>query len=353
MASEPVDILISARSDHPLAGRWPLRLRTMGVTVADSGVLTDCRALLICLSRADEDEGDRLELLRVARAMRVPTVIVLAEALNLSPEDQPLLAGIPTIAAHRLSDLEAWKQILQALHAQQAILSDPNEKPPLLDEGNQFRQLQESSSEWRTAALATIAVALACLGWWVFLKRDQQERLRDQLGHPLLPAQLQPTPKAIPITPPKVPTGEAASATPPGVHTVRDEQAIALVEACVLAGNRDEGFTAEKIDEIASVFSDPLLVVGKGEQSATAVKASLTARQAEWPTWHEKVVFIKVDDAPTPNDATVVVVVRSSFDAHNSARNTRTSGSAVTRFTVVFDAENKARISQIDAASLP
>jgi len=354
MESEPVDILISARSDHALAGRWPLRLRTMGVTVADSGALTDCRALLICLSRADQDEGDRLELLREARAMRVPTVVVLAEALNLLPEDQPLLAGVPTIAAYRLSDLEAWKQVLKALHVQQAILSDPDEKPALLDASNQFRRIQESRSEWRMAALATLILAIACLGWWVFLKRDQQERLRDQLGHPLLPAQPTPTPKAIPISPPSVaPSVQESSAPVTGGQAERTEQAMALVQACIAAGNREGGFLPGKIDEIAAMFSDPLVVVGKGGQTATALKASLTVRQAEWPEWHENVAFIKVDDSPTPNDATLVVVVRSSFFAENRERKASTSGAAVTRYTVVFDAENKARINRVEATALP
>lgn len=357
MESEPVDILISAPPGNGLADRWALRLRTMGVTVAEQGALTDSRALLLCLMRED---ATRRELLWAARALRVPTVLVLAEPVAMSREDQALLAGVPVVEGYRLSGFECWRQILQALHTQQCILTDPNEKSAALLEANQFRQLPESRTEWRMAAMATLIVALACLGWWVFLKRDQQDRLRDQLGHPLLPAQPTPTPKAIPIAPqPSAPAADTAPATlSPAMParptlTQREEAAMALVQACILAGNRDEGFPTPKIDEIVEFFAEPTVIVGKGSQTREALKASLTVRAAEWPAWHENIAFIKVDDAPPANDSAVVVLVRSSFFAKNEARNAHSSGGAVTRYTVVFDQGDKPLISQVEATALP
>jgi hypothetical protein len=131
------------------------------------------------------------------------------------------------------------------------------------------------------------------------------------------------------------------------------EQAMALVQACVLASNRDEGFTSDQIEHIVSFFTDPVYIVGKGEHSHASLKASLMVRQDEWPEWHENIGFIKVDDEPLAEPATLVVVVRSSFFAENPKRQDSTSGAVVTRYTVKFAPGQKPLISRIDAAVLP
>ena len=174
--------------------------------------------------------------------------------------------------------------------------------------------------------------------WWHWpawpggcvLKRSQQEDLRGQLGQPLLPIQPEPTPKAVPVAPPAANPGTSEPQATPGSQASQAEQAMALVQACVLASNRDTGFTPEQVDYIASFFSDPVYMVGKGEQTHASLKASLTVRQNEWPKWQDNIGFIKVDDEPVADPETLIVVVRSSFFAENHTNKTSTSGAAVT-----------------------
>jgi hypothetical protein len=359
MELEPVDILIGARPSDELAGRWASRLRTMGVTVAEGCDLTDCRGLLFSLTPADIEDGERLELLRQARANNLPVVVVKSPDLELPEADRRLLDGAKVITAQRHASVEVWLQVLHGLHALKAIASDPDDDLSTTEVSNEFRKVPESRPEWRVAAMATLVVALACLAWWVFLKRSQQEDLRGQLGQPLLPAQPAPTPKAVPIAPPAPsPASSVATATPASLalqaeQAEQAEQAMALVQACVLASNRDEGFTSDQIEHIVSFFTDPVYIVGKGEHSHASLKASLMVRQDEWPEWHENIGFIKVDDEPLAEPATLVVVVRSSFFAENPKRQDSTSGAVVTRYTVKFAPGQKPLISRIDAAVLP
>lgn len=349
MDLEPVDILIGARPGDELAGRWALRLRTMGVTVAETVELTDCRGVLLSLIAADPEIEERLELLRRARVARLPTVVVKAPDLVLAEVDRPLLDDAKVITAHRHASVEVWGQVLQALHALKAIVSNPDEASSAFEVSNEFRQNHESRLEWRMAAMATLVVALACLAWWVFLKRSHQEELRGQLGQPILPAQPTPTPKAVPVAPPTNHSADPVSAA----RAERAEQAMALVQACVTVSNRKEGFTPDQIDQIVSFFTDPVYIEGKGEQTREALKASLTARQAEWPEWQENIGFIKVDDEPVADSETLVVVVRSSFFAENRKRTNSTSGAAVTRYTLRFAAGQKPQISRVEAKILP
>lgn len=346
MDLEPVDILIGARPGDELAGRWASRLRTMGVTVAESCEWTDCRGLLISLTPTDVQGGERLELLRQSQDRNLPVVVVKTPDVKLPEHGRRLLAGAKVITAQRHASVEVWLQVLHGLHALKAIASDPDEDLSTTEVSNEFRKAPESRPEWRVAAMATLVVALACLAWWVFLKRSHQEGLRGQLGQPLLPAQPAPTPKAVPIAPP-------AATTTPGDQPLQAEQAMALVQACVLASNRESGFTSDQIEHIVSFFADPVYITGKGEQSHASLKASLRVRQDEWPEWHENIGFIKVDDEPLADPATLVVVVRSSFFAENPKRQDSTSGAAVTRYTVKFAPGQKPLISGIDAAVLP
>lgn len=345
MELEPVDILIGARPGDELAGRWALRLRTMGVTVAESCELMECRGLLLSLTTPDLQDGERLELLLQARAKHLPVVVVKTPDLALPDDVRRLLDGTKVITAQRHASVDVWLQVLHGLHALKAIVSDPDEDPPSGEASNEFRQYPESRPEWRMAALATLVVALACLAWWVFLKRSQQDDLRGQLGQPMLPVQPEPTPKAVPIAP-------SAPSTIGTTSGDQAEQAMALVQACVLASNRDGGFAPDQIDQIASFFTDPVYIVGKGEQSQALLKASLTVRQDEWPQWRENIGFIKVDDEPVTEPATLVVVVRSSFFAENKKSKSSTSGAAVTRYTVRFSPGQKPLISRVDAAVL-
>lgn len=353
MDLEPVDILIGARPGDELAGRWALRLRTMGVTVAEAGELTNCRGLLLSLTPANIVDGERLELLRQARVARLPTVVVKTPDVVLAEADHELLEGVKVITAPRHASVDVWQKILHGLHALKIIACNPDENLPASEASNEFRKSPESRPEWRMAAMATLVVALACLAWWVFLKRSQQEDLRGQLGQPLLPVQPEPTPKAVPVAPPPPPTPPSGTPTTLlGDQTSLAERAMALVQDCVLASNRDDGFTQEQIDQIVSFFTDPVYIVGKGEQSHEALKASLRVRQDEWPEWHENIGFIKVDDEPVAEAATLVVVVRSSFFAENKRNKSGTSGAVVTRYTVRFAPGQKPLICRVDAAVL-
>lgn len=352
MELEPVDILIGARPSDELAGRWALRLRTMGVTVAETYELMECRAVLLSLLPGDEQDHAKLELLRRARVARVPMVVVKTPQAVLDEADRHLLDGAKVITAQRHASVEVWLQVLQGLHALKAIASDPNDDLSTNEASNEFRRASESRPEWRMAAMATLVVALACLAWWVFLKRSQQEDLRGQLGQPLLPVQPAPTPKAVPIAPPAAGPETSEPKATPGSQASQAEQAMALVQACVLASNREEGFTSDQIDHIVSFFTDPVYIVGKGANTHESLKASLMVRQDEWPEWHENIGFIKVDDEPLAEPSTLVVVVRSSFFAENRKRKDSTSGAVVTRYTVRFAPGQKPLISRVDAAVL-
>jgi len=328
------------RPSDDLAGRWASRLRTMGVTVAEGCELTACRGLLFSLTPADVQDGERLELLRQGRAKNLPMVVVKSPDLELAEADRRLLDGAKVITAQRHASVEVWLQVLHGLHALKAIASDPDDDLSTTEVSNEFRKVPESRPEWRVAAMATLVVALACLAWWVFLKRSQQEDLRGQLGQPLLPAQPEPTPKAVPIAPPAPgPASSAATATPASLALQAEARLSGRgAGAGLCAGERSRRRLHQRSDRAHCLLSHRS---GLHRWQGRALPRVIEGQPHGAPgssgrDWHRNIGFIKVDDEPLADPATLVVVVRSSFFAENRKRQDSTSGAVVTRYTVRF-----------------
>jgi hypothetical protein len=334
---QTADVLaLCSSADVPSVERWVLWLRTIGITVQlatpeSAGEAVNTASVVAFVTPASDQAVMKCPALGAMLLERKPAVIVQLD----KPESAPPPHVFSVVPAYRISETAARDNIQRVLDRYE-IRGFRNDF--IWHGANERRRAARLSRKWQWAMVASVLLA-PVLAWKILPLVRSLRRTHAQIA---APTTTESTPAAANTRP------TAPIQAPPPPPTTRSDFAKLHVRNLFAAWSREHGFAPGQIDRVVAFFADPTFIEGKGTQTGTGVRASLLVLEQQWPYFQETAQSMTTEIQP---DGAIAVTVVSQHQSRNEQRGTSDAGAWRSRYTIVFDAQDKPLISRIDFPS--